>query len=55
MKKDKIAITIDKELTPKIEKQARKLRHTKSSFINYVLNLFFEELEEKERTKNIDK
>lgn len=45
MKKDKIHITIDKELSPKIENCRKELGHNKSSFVNYVLTKFFREKE----------
>lgn len=47
MKKQKIGITLDKELIPVIDKLREDQGHSRSSFINYVLNRFIKEKKKK--------
>jgi metal-responsive CopG/Arc/MetJ family transcriptional regulator len=49
MKKQKIGITLDKELVPIIDELRTEQGHSRSSFINYVLNKFIKE--EKDKAK----
>lgn len=55
MKKQRVNITIDEQLVPKIDDKRIATGHTRSSFINYVLNLFFREEEEKREKKEENK
>jgi len=40
-KKDKLQITLDKELKPLLDAEMEKTNRTKSALINYILNKYF--------------
>jgi metal-responsive CopG/Arc/MetJ family transcriptional regulator len=42
-KKEKIHISIDKELIPKLENECKETDRTRSALINFILNKFFKD------------
>lgn len=50
-KKEKINITIDKKVYDRIEPEAAKQGRNKSSFINWVLMLYFDMIDKPEKGK----
>lgn len=51
MKKKAIHITVDENLIPKVDEKREETGHTRSSFINFVLNKFFKEETENRKAK----